>query len=144
MNREEPNLSDNGNRDSVSLTTKPRLPLGVYLTIGIAIILSLAALLIGFLSRVWLGNGTGFARSGSVVVVIGICFAYFNVDQWVQTWVENIAQRSARFRLLRSKLKDWLEHQIVFSEKEIPNTVKRTEIILIILGTLVWGFGDLI
>ena len=51
MNREEPNLSDNGNRDSVSLTTKPRLPLGVYLTIGIAIILSLAALLIGFLSR---------------------------------------------------------------------------------------------
>lgn len=108
----------------------------------------------------WLGH-EWFSRSGSVVVVIGVIsgFGSLFVEQVLRSRLvvqERIALLKARrkFRQINAP-DDFTEAEIArieqhFDELEIKlqNTLKiragALEFFMLIVGTLVWGFGDIL
>jgi hypothetical protein len=124
----------------------------------LVIFAALIVVAIGVVLDVFLKDSlNAFQRSGSVVVCIGIIFGYFDVG----------GIYDGRFKLEFDKLKAKdLERDIVFSDEELErkvrgstnyfisrarsiqgsnkNRVKMIDVIVLISGTLIWGFGDLI
>lgn len=96
------------------------------------------------------GNWTWFSRSGSLLVVLGVLFAYFNLDYRLERALHRTSRLSAkmikrvapqsRFLNHLSEANDQMEERL----DDIPNKVKTIEVIIIGAGTFIWGFGDLI
>ena len=119
---------------------------------------ALAALAVGIVIDFLLGDcSTAFQRSGSIVVCIGIIFGYLDVGGIYE----------GRFEIELEKLKaKRTERDIVFTDEELErevrgstnyfinrarsiqgnnkNRVKLIDGFVLIGGTLIWGFGDLI
>lgn len=123
--------------------TTPRIggPAAVVLFLGA----SCAVLFIGLTVSQGTGDWTWLSRAGSLLVVLGIVFAYFNIDGFIERSI-----RGAVRRLTAKKTRDnldashWVVTWLAEDPAEIPRRVKTLEVVVIALGTLIWGFGDLL
>lgn len=97
-------------------------------------------LLTGMLLSLRFGEWNWFARSGSLVVVIGILLTSWQL-------IENARRLGVRFHESRH---DWAEE--TESRKKVRKHIRdeaawqheRSGLYLLVIGTLVWGLGDLL
>ncbi|MEQ9491026.1 MAG: hypothetical protein RIM72_18770 [Alphaproteobacteria bacterium] len=120
-----------------------RRPIGAVISISLAVILSLFALWAGFFIAAIFGEPSLFGRFGSIVILIGIFFAYVNVDRRANAFVYRLSHLALIRKLLAPDRLAWIENHFVITKSKIPNTIKKTEIGLICGGTIIWAFGDL-
>lgn len=110
-----------------------------------AYLMTLASLAFGVILSVLEGNWQWFSRSGSLVVVIGILLTSTQI-------IEELQQM--RLRRWRSEhhsdswsTHDWAEETRAHSNlrgSEDDPLGRGQGLFLLILGTLIWGFGDLL
>lgn len=131
-----------------------RKPKAEYLVVA----MSLLVLLVGWALEQWLGDHShAFQRSGSVLVCIGVISGYLDFKR---LYTDNYATE------VQSREKKRLETDIVHSDEALSAKVRGStdelidraqsikeagerrvgliDIAVLIFGTLVWGFGDLI
>ncbi len=107
-------------------------------------------------------NGNNFARSGSLIVVIGIVLGLFDipsrlnsVDLWAKAEAEKIKEKimeeNIQNGMSREKAEESFDKAVNESVKEIKKLAKKkkfrlmaVEAFILSAGTLIWGFGDLI
>ena len=126
-----------------------RRPIGALAAIAVAMLAAIAAVAVGVAVSRESGDWAWFARSGSVLVAVGVAFAYFNVDHWMERGIGEAASRlRQRMEANRVTPRVLLDFVVGIDERAnlqpIPNTVKLFEVLLVIVGTLIWGFGDLL
>ena len=123
----------------------PRHRVGGLTAVALFLAAALVILLFGVTTSRASGDWTWLARSGSLLVVLGIVFAYFNIDGFFERSLHRALVHNAHFQPgeshgLLTNLRVHLAHDV----SEIPNTIKAIEVAVIVLGTLLWGFGDLL
>ncbi|MHB8423854.1 MAG: ABC transporter permease [Gammaproteobacteria bacterium] len=128
----------------------------------VAIGITLVILILGY---VW-GMYTrpfNFSRSGSLIIVTGIIFAALDltgrltlVDEWVIARLERVRPAVIPARSMKGqekahekiKRREILEENITSGVKEATDKarvrLRFIEVTILVLGTLVYGFGDLI
>ena len=122
---------------------KPVLKKHVTLSTGRALLFSFAVFILGILISIQRDDWTWFARSGSIIVVIGIFLTSSQI-------IEN--SRRLRIRRYRHKLnfnrdyaedikRETLERSRSLDEDIWENGLRG--LYLLVIGTLIWGFGDL-
>ena len=126
-----------------------RKPIGALAAVAVAMTTAIAAVAVGVTVSRASGDWAWFARSGSVLVAVGVAFAYFNVDHWMERGIGEAASRlRQRMQGSRASPGFLLDFVVGIDERanleSIPNTVKIFEVLLVIVGTLIWGFGDLL
>ena len=122
----------------------------------VALLLSVCVGAIGFVVQLFIPSSNGFARSGSVVVCIGIYFGLIEFRKHLnKQHVDSIGRKESTR----------LQNDIVFSDSQIENRERGTtdvrieaetssyesrdrrvalmDLMILIGGTLIWGFGDL-
>lgn len=98
-------------------------------------------LLAGALVSVELGDWGWFSRSGALVVIIGIILTSHQIIQHMQTLGQYQRTGHSQFQ------KDWAhegKHDFIHDDHENRWKSEKYGLYMLILGTLVWGFGDLI
>ena len=115
----------------------------VTLSTGRALLLSLFVLIFSILLSIQRDDWTWFARSGSIIVVIGIFLTSSQI-------IENSRRlRIRRYRHKQNFLRDYaedikrgsLERSRSLDEDIWENGLRG--LYLLVIGTLIWGFGDL-
>ena len=123
----------------------------------VAIFFTISVGLFGFTMQYFMPCSNGFARSGSLIVCIGIVFGLSQLRTILGQLHLDSINRMEKARL---------ENDIVFSDSEIENLARGTtdqrtnaatvsyvsrdrsiefiDITILVVGTLIWGFGDLI
>ena len=145
------------------------MALGLLTTLPISIrhhvvLFVLTALILGlgyYFSLIQLLDTEWFSRSGSVVVVLGIISGFSGIIEErvlmsrlsIRKRVE-ILQKKRKLRLLNAtpdyvqEELDDIEEKYLILIKESMHSIKFnagiSEVILLILGTLTWGFGDIV
>lgn len=107
-------------------------------------------------------EGINFARSGSLIVIIGVIFGLLDlpsrlseIDIWVKDQAENIKSSVIESIAPNSENNEHAEIAFDKAAKQAISDInsearkKRIQLILIegiilVIGTLIWGFGDLI
>ncbi len=115
------------------------------------LIASLIVTLIGILLSYNSGDWTWFSRSGSLLVVIGIIVAVKDINKSLAE-LEDRKLTDYLLEKLKERRPDIDENEIHDSKKEIMELTKekiaifyrRVEVSILITGTVIWGFGDLI
>lgn len=115
----------------------------VTLSTGRALLLSLSVLIFSILLSIQRDDWTWFARSGSIIVVIGIFLTSSQI-------IENSRRlRIRRYRHKQNFHRDYaedikrgsLERSRSLDEDIWENGLRG--LYLLVIGTLIWGFGDL-
>lgn len=110
-----------------------------------AYLLTCASLGVGLLLSLFYGNWQWFARSGSLVVVIGILLTSTQI-------IEELQQMRLRRWRNEHHQDSWSNHDWV-DDTQSQKTLRSIEddplgrgqgLYLLIMGTLIWGFGDLL
>ena len=127
----------------------------------LAILLSVAAFSVGLYFGIFY-NGLWFSRSGSVIVCIAIIFVFIHIERNIKEFLPNAQTlfMSARSGVIADGIKDGMSEQEStkaadsfisdFFEYVEPRVGQekirsmRIEVTLLLVGTLIWGFGDLI
>ncbi|WP_329740752.1 hypothetical protein [Dyella sp. A6] len=127
----------------------------------IAIISSAGLLLIGIEADVVCHAGHWFARSGALVTVVAILFAALDlkdrlssVPAWVETQLlrsrDAIRQMGKTGGLDDATCETFVDKVVSEVRKDVQCELRKAsgrallvELILFIVGTIVWGFGDL-
>lgn len=126
--------------------------MNTYITYGFAIIL--AALGASLSYHEFLGQSDWFGRSGSLIVVLGILYTIFEYyehqyDHKILRTRSPNAYSNIKYEhkhLDEKKVKIWkktTEEQEDDVKNEVQKTTMKHEGVLLITGTLIWGFGDL-
>lgn len=145
------------------------MALGLLTTLPISIrhhvvLFVLTVLILGlgyYFSLIQLFDTEWFSRSGSVVVVLGIISGFSGIIEErvlmsrlsIRKRLE-ILQKKRKLRLLKAtpdyvqEELDDIEEKYLILIKESMHSIKFnagiSEVILLILGTLTWGFGDIV
>jgi hypothetical protein len=101
---------------------------------------ALLTLLIGVLLSVELGEWEWFARSGSLVVVYGIILTSHQIIEHMQ----HLGRQQRRDMMVN---RDWgsdARHHFLHDDHEQRWRSEKNGLYMLIVGTVVWGFGDLI
>ncbi len=115
----------------------------VTLSTGKALLLSLSVFICGILLSIQRDDWTWFARSGSIIVVIGIFLTSSQI-------IENSRRlKIRRYRHRQNFNRDYaedikrasLERSRSLDEDIWENGLRG--LYLLVIGTLIWGFGDL-
>ena len=115
----------------------------VTLSTGRALLLSLLVFIFGILLSIQREDWTWFARSGSIIVVIGIFLTSSQI-------IEN--SRRLKIRRCRHKLNFHRDYAEDLKRASLERSRSLDEDIwenglrglyLLVIGTLIWGFGDL-
>jgi hypothetical protein len=123
--------------------TKPVLKKHVTLSTGRALLFSFAVCIFGILVSIERDDWTWFARSGSIIVVIGIFLTSSQI-------IENSRRlKIRRYRHRQNFHRDYaedikrasLERSRSLDEDIWENGLRG--LYLLVIGTLIWGFGDL-
>ena len=126
--------------------------MNTYLTYGFAVLFACLGAVLSYVE--FLNESDWFARSGSVIVVIGILYTvleYYEHQDDHKTFKRQAPNLYADIKyehkhLEEKKVKIWKKN-VEESEDDFKNTLEKTtmkhEGILLIAGTLLWGFGDL-
>lgn len=105
----------------------------------------------------FLNDNTWLARSGSLVVVLGILSVLSSISErrfskgifGLSTLVSRltIAERFSSNQIEESNILNQFKAEAAKLEKELDNemedVISKLEAILLIFGTVLWGFGDL-
>ncbi len=103
--------------------------------------IALLTLLLGVLLSIWLGNWTWLSRSGSLVVINGIILTSHQVIDHINRLKLNQVRAPTQFG------RDWADadkRQLIEDPREGVWRYEKYGLYMLILGTLVWGFGDLL
>ena len=126
--------------------------MNTYITYGLAVIFaSLGAILS---DMAFLNDTQWFARSGSVIVVVGILYTileYYEHQGEHKTLKSHAPNAYADIKyehkhLEEKKMKIWKKSTEELEDNfknGLEKTTMKHEGILLITGTLIWGFGDL-
>ena len=101
---------------------------------------ALVTLFIGALLSIDLGDWNWFARSGSLVVVYGILLTSHQIIEHMQ----HLGKQQRRDSMVN---RDWgsdARHHFLHDDDEQRWRSEKNGLYMLITGTLVWGFGDLI
>jgi hypothetical protein len=101
---------------------------------------ALLTLLLGVLLSLELGDWGWFSRSGSLVVVNGIILTSHQV-------IEHMHQLGRERRRDSMVNRDWAveeNHHFIHDDHEVRWRSEQYGLYMLIVGTLVWGFGDLV
>ena len=101
---------------------------------------ALITLLLGALLSMELGDWNWFARSGSLVVVYGILLT----SQQIIEHMQHLGKQQRRDMMVN---RDWgadARHHFLHDDHEQRWLSEKNGLTMLISGTLVWGFGDLI
>jgi len=128
----------------------------------LAIVITLVILILGYVWGMY-SRPFNFARSGSLIIVTGIIFAALDltdrlalVDEWVVATLERIrptmisawSKKGQEKTNEKIKRREILEENFTSRIKEATDKARGRlrfiEVSILILGTLVYGFGDLI
>lgn len=93
---------------------------------------AIAIAVIGIGISLLTGEWKWFSRSGSLIVAFGIYVAFFDIDSW-----EYRLRRGAEDRGDEIRGEDQFFHHI-------RRWFTKSHLTIILYGTLIWGFGDLI
>ena len=126
-----------------------------------AIAWSVGAALLGILGSYFAKNGEWSARSGAVISAVAVWFASKDLKSKLDAAPEFVANQLAKFKpefmsLISGKKLGPEEAEKAFLElksethkdlneamDEYARRFVKTEMALFIIGTLIWGFGDL-
>ncbi len=101
---------------------------------------ALITLLAGALLSMELGDWGWFSRSGSLVVVYGILLTSHQIIEHMQ----HLGREQRRDSMVN---RDWgsdARHHFLQDDNEMRWRSEKNGLYMLIIGTLVWGFGDLI
>lgn len=129
-------------------------------TESIAIGVSVSILIAGYIWGLYT-KPVNFARTGSLVTIVGIWFAMLDLagwldrafDQWVERQIQDIGpippafgkNAEARTRERQERRQSQVAGiRMGFAEKkeQAKRRLRTVEGLILILGTFVWGFGD--
>ncbi len=114
--------------------------------------LSLAVIAIGFTAGIVSGDWTWFSRSGSVVVAIGVLVAAHDINEALREIeledVDELVRQVAAevipdITINADDIEKVKKKAIRIIRNDFVSKYKKVEVTLIILGTLIWGFGDI-
>ena len=97
-------------------------------------------LMIGAVISIELADWNWFARSGSLVVVYGILLT----SQQIIEHMQHLGRQQRRDMMVN---RDWgsdARHHFLHDDHEQRWLSEKNGLTMLIIGTLVWGFGDLI
>jgi hypothetical protein len=126
--------------------------MNTYITYGVAVFIACLGATLSHME--FLDDTDWFARSGSVIVVIGILYTIleFYEHQYDHKTIRRQAPNQyadlkyEHKHLDEKKIKIWKKNAEEF-EDDIKNSIEKTtmkhEGVLLMTGTLLWGFGDL-
>ncbi|WP_373033479.1 hypothetical protein [Sulfurovum sp.] len=97
------------------------------------LILGYGVLITFFLFSICQNDGTWFARAGSIGVIFGAILEY-NFSHQQQLLNKEIGQ----------KLGVWVDNPIDYSDTSNQKLIKIFTHILLVVSTIIWGYGDLI
>lgn len=95
----------------------------------------------GIFLSIELHDWSWFARSGSLLVVNGIILTSHHIFQHIHNLNDNQRQRGAQF------VRDWGKserHHLIHDDKEHTWRNEQSGLFMLIAGTIIWGFGDLL
>lgn len=101
---------------------------------------ALATLFAGVLLSMELGDWSWFSRCGALVVVNGIILTSHQIIEHVQ----HLGRQQRREAMVN---RDWAsddKHHFIHDDHELRWRSEKYGLTMLIVGTLVWGFGDLI
>lgn len=102
---------------------------------------ALVTLALGILLSLKFSDWSWFSRSGSLVVINGIILTSHQIIMHMQNLSQYQRQRQSQFQ------KDWAheeKHHFIHEDSENRWKSEKYGLYMLILGTLVWGFGDLL
>lgn len=94
----------------------------------------------GIVLSINLGDWTWFSRSGSLVVVNGIILTSHQIILHMQNLSPYQGQKASQFN------KDWAKeekHTFIHDDHEYRWKSEKNGLYMLIIGTLIWGFGDI-
>lgn len=105
-----------------------------------AYVVALLTLVLGVVLSINLRDWSWFARSGSLVVVNGIILTSHQIIEHMGRLKQRQAKWESQFN------HDWAEYdkQHFIHHEEHVWATEKYGLYMLILGTLVWGFGDLL
>jgi hypothetical protein len=109
-----------------------------------AIALSVLATAVSFVVSLQTGDWNWFARSGSLVVVIGI---FLTSSQIIENSRNLRARRARRARNFDHDYAEELKQQSLSRSRSLDEDLWENGLrglYLLVIGTLIWGYGDLI
>jgi hypothetical protein len=109
---------------------------------------SILVLIVGILISLITSNWLWFSRSGSILVVIGVLMTAYDIESSLKNtkFLEFILKEmEARKKYVTNDEKEFVtEHLESRITSVFGGFFKFLEIKILIIGTLVWGFGDLV
>jgi hypothetical protein len=101
---------------------------------------ALITLMVGAGLSVELGDWSWFSRCGSLVVINGIILTSHHIIEHMH----NLGRQQRRDLMVN---RDWAandKQHFIHDDHEVLWRSEKTGLYMLIIGTLVWGFGDLI
>jgi NADH:ubiquinone oxidoreductase subunit K len=116
-------------------------------SIIVSVIVIVLGVILSFISKDW----TWFSRSGSLLVVIGIIVAANDINKSLAVledskFSEQILERIKEIRpdVEENEINNRKEEILGLLKELMTQFYRRIELAILITGTIVWGFGDLI
>jgi ABC-type phosphate transport system permease subunit len=104
---------------------------------------AVVTLAVGVFLSIKLNDWSWFSRSGSLVVINGILLTSYQIIQHIQALSHYQYQRQRESQFQR----DWAneeKHHFIRDDHESRWKSEKYGLYMLIMGTLVWGFGDLL
>lgn len=101
---------------------------------------AIVALTLGALLSMRTNDWTWLSRAGSLVVIIGIVLTSHQIIEHMRNLSRN-QQRDLKFN------RDWAtedKQQFIHEDRQVTWMSEKYGLYMLIIGTFVWGFGDLI
>lgn len=117
------------------------------------ILLAIAALIIlltGMVPSIFTNDWTWFGRSGAILTAYGIVITYLDLQGFLAKSVEDISARIDKhlethdLSQVPDEKIDQIEAQKDAIFAGIIKSMRRVEFSILVLGTIIWGYGDLI
>ena len=101
---------------------------------------ALATIVVGIILSIELHDWSWFSRSGSLIVVNGIILTSHQIIEHMRYLNQHQQRRDSQFT------RDWAKeskHEFIHNDHENTWRSEKYGLYMLVLGTLIWGFGDL-
>ena len=120
-------------------------PISKYLLMGFILLLVFT----GILPSVMSGNWSWFGRSGSLITAYGIAITFFDLTGFMESSAKDIGARIDRniakmglSGVPKEKIEKYEEYKMSILTG-VTKSLRRVEFFMLITGTVIWGYGDL-
>lgn len=127
------------------------------MSIGFSFLIATSGLVIGLYTE-----GANFSRSGSLIVIVGVIYGFFDLPNRladIDSWVRKEAEKNRQNVLIENKIDgigvavsgevydsvvEELIEQLNKKAKKARRRLFAVEGLILVTGTAIWGFGDLL